>query len=120
MVQTPVLLQDLLWASAGRNAQALAVTHHGVGTALAQQGSLGPHCSYGQLARQVEQWAAGLMGLGLQRGERVLNRREARDYGRDRAVHINIATPDIENFRRARTQVAADIARAVSFGRRGL
>ena len=71
MVQTPVLLQDLLWASAGRNAQALAVTHHGVGTALAQQGSLGPHCSYGQLARQVEQWAGGLMGLGLQRGERV-------------------------------------------------
>ena len=56
----------------------------------------------------------------LQRGERVLNRREARDYGSAQSVTVNIATPDIENFRRARTQVAADIARAVSFGSRGL
>lgn len=69
----------------------------------------------------------GIAGLGpdevpaiLQRGERVLNRREARDYGRDRTVQVNITTPDIDNFRRARTQVAADIARAVSFGSRGL
>ena len=69
----------------------------------------------------------GMIGLGpdevpaiLQRGERVLNRRETRDYGSGRSVTINIATPDIENFRRARTQVAADIARAVSFGSRGL
>lgn len=69
----------------------------------------------------------GVAGLGpdevpaiLQRGERVLNRREAREYGRDRVVQVNITTPDIENFRRARTQVAADIARAVSFGSRGL
>ena len=35
-------------------------------------------------------------------------------------ITVNISTPDIENFRRARTQVAADIARAVSFGSRGL
>ncbi|MCB1380853.1 MAG: phage tail length tape measure family protein [Alphaproteobacteria bacterium] len=69
----------------------------------------------------------GMIGLApdevpaiLQRGERVLNRREARDYGSARSVTVNIATPDIENFRRARTQVAADIARAVSFGSRGL
>jgi hypothetical protein len=69
----------------------------------------------------------GIAGLGpdevpaiLQRGERVLNRREAQSYGQGRAININIATPDIENFRRARTQVAADIARAVSFGSRGL
>jgi hypothetical protein len=68
-----------------------------------------------------------MLGLGpdevpaiLQRGERVLNRREAREYDRGRAININIATPDIENFRRARTQVAADIARAVTFGSRGL
>jgi hypothetical protein len=50
----------------------------------------------------------------------VLNRRETREYGQGRAININIATPDIENFRRARTQVAADIARAVSSGSRGL
>jgi hypothetical protein len=56
----------------------------------------------------------------LQRGERVLNRRETREYGQARAININIATPDIQNFRRARTQVAADIARAVSSGSRGL
>jgi len=56
----------------------------------------------------------------LQRGERVLNRRETREYGQGRPVSINISTPDIENFRRARTQVAADIARAVSSGSRGL
>jgi hypothetical protein len=69
----------------------------------------------------------GAVGLGpdevpaiLQRGERVLNRREAREYGSGRSITVNIATPDIENFRRARTQVAADIARAVSFGSRGL
>jgi lambda family phage tail tape measure protein len=69
----------------------------------------------------------GMIGLGpdevpaiLQRGERVLNRREAREYGSGRSITVNIATPDIENFRRARTQVAADIARAVSFGSRGL
>jgi hypothetical protein len=35
-------------------------------------------------------------------------------------ITVNISTPDIENFRRARTQIAADIARAVSFGSRGL
>ena len=69
----------------------------------------------------------GMIGLGpdevpsiLLRGERVLNRKETRDYGSSRPVTVNIATPDIENFRRARTQVAADIARAVSFGSRGL
>jgi lambda family phage tail tape measure protein len=56
----------------------------------------------------------------LQKGERVLNRREAREYSSGRPITVNIATPDIENFRRARTQVAADIARAVSFGSRGL
>jgi len=35
-------------------------------------------------------------------------------------VTINITTPDIQSFRQSRTQVAADIARAVSLGRRGL
>lgn len=56
----------------------------------------------------------------LQRGERVLSRREARDWDRRRMVQINIATPDLESFRCSRTQIASDIARAVAFGSRGL
>jgi hypothetical protein len=60
----------------------------------------------------------------LQRGERVLSRREARDYDgsgrRDPNVTVNIMTRDAESFRQSRTQVAADISRAVALGRRGL
>jgi hypothetical protein len=60
----------------------------------------------------------------LQRGERVLSRREAAGYGgrSDGAstVNVTIMTRDAESFRQSRTQVAADIARAVSMGRRGL
>jgi hypothetical protein len=55
----------------------------------------------------------------LQRGERVLNRSEARDYGAGN-VTVHIHARDAESFRQSRTQVAADIARAVSLGRRGL
>jgi hypothetical protein len=76
--------------------------------------------------------AGGWAGLGpdevpaiLQRGERVLSRREARDYGRGEpgaapVVNVTVVTRDAESFRQSRTQVAADIARAVSLGRRGL
>lgn len=58
----------------------------------------------------------------LQRGERVLSRRETRDFGGNNAgsVSVNIQTRDAESFRQSRTQVAADIARAVSMGRRGM
>jgi len=58
----------------------------------------------------------------LQRGERVLSRREAAGYGQSSApaVNITLMTRDAESFRQSRTQVAADIARAVSIGRRGL
>ena len=63
----------------------------------------------------------------LQRGERVLSRRETREYDaprRDRepapVVNVTIQTRDVESFRQSRTQVAADISRAVSLGRRGL
>jgi lambda family phage tail tape measure protein len=56
----------------------------------------------------------------LQRGERVLSRREAQAYGAGGGVTININTRDAESFRQSRTQIAADIARAVSLGRRGL
>jgi tape measure domain-containing protein len=59
----------------------------------------------------------------LQRGERVLSRREAAAAARGSAVpavNVTIMTRDAESFRQSRTQVAADIARAVSLGRRGL
>ena len=59
----------------------------------------------------------------LQRGERVLSRAETRAFDRGGpggGVTINIMTTDAESFRRSRTQVASDIARAVAFGRRGM
>jgi len=36
------------------------------------------------------------------------------------SVNVTIMTHDADSFRQSRTQVAADIARAVSLGRRGL
>ncbi|MET3790628.1 tape measure protein [Aquamicrobium terrae] len=58
----------------------------------------------------------------LQRGERVLSRREAAGYGATagQTVNVTINARDAESFRQSRTQVAADIARAVSLGRRGM
>jgi hypothetical protein len=60
----------------------------------------------------------------LQRGERVLSRREAAGYGQGQCatpnVSVTIMARDAESFRQSRTQVAADIARAVSLGRRGM
>ena len=56
----------------------------------------------------------------LQKGERVLSRRETAGYGAGGHVTINIQTRDAESFRQSRTQVASDIARAVSLGRRGM
>ena len=58
----------------------------------------------------------------LQRGERVLSRREAAGYGQAVAstVNVTINARDAESFRQSRTQVASDIARAVSLGRRGM
>ena len=60
----------------------------------------------------------------LQRGERVLSRREAAGYGQGQNaapnISVTIMSRDAESFRQSRTQVAADIARAVSLGRRGM
>ncbi len=68
----------------------------------------------------------GLPGLGpdevpaiLQTGERVLNRRETREY-ESGGTTVNIYARDAESFRRSRTQIAVDISRAVAFGSRGL
>ena len=63
----------------------------------------------------------------LQRGERVLSRREAAAYGAGAAgrdappvINVTIQTRDAESFRQSRTQEASDIARAVALGRRGM
>ena len=59
----------------------------------------------------------------LQRGERVLNRRETRDYEAGRfggaAPIINFnGVRDVQSFRQSRTQVAADLSRAMGMARR--
>jgi hypothetical protein len=60
----------------------------------------------------------------LQRGERVLSRREATGYGQGQGatpnVSVTIMARDAVSFRQSRTLVAAVIARAVSLGRRGM
>ena len=56
----------------------------------------------------------------LQKGERVLSRRETAGYGKGGKVSITIQTGDAESFRQSRTQVASDIARTVSLGQRGM
>jgi hypothetical protein len=58
----------------------------------------------------------------LQKGERVLSRREAAGCGQSTApaVNVTIMARDAESFRQSRSQVAADIARAVQAGRRNL
>ena len=62
----------------------------------------------------------------LQRGERVLNRKEARAYEREgpppsgAVVNVTIQTPNPSAFDASRTQIAAGLARAVRSGMRGL
>jgi hypothetical protein len=77
-------------------------------------------------------WAGGWPGLApdevpaiLQRGERVLSRGEvaagkSRGSGLEPVVTVTINARDAESFRQSRTQVAADIARAIARGRRGM
>jgi hypothetical protein len=59
----------------------------------------------------------------LQRGERVLSRAEARRYERGGAgmpvVNVTIQTPSPAAFQASRTQLAADLSRAVQMGLRG-
>ncbi|MET4130214.1 phage tail tape measure C-terminal domain-containing protein [Roseovarius sp. MBR-6] len=64
----------------------------------------------------------------LQRGERVLSRREVAGSGPRSgqrevsapSISVTINARDADSFRQSRTQVASDIARAVSLGQRGL
>ncbi|MBI2718143.1 MAG: phage tail length tape measure family protein [Rhizobiales bacterium] len=60
----------------------------------------------------------------LQRGERVLNRDETRAYNRgtrggNTVVNVTIQTPTPAAFQASRTQIAADLSRAVQMGSRG-
>ena len=57
----------------------------------------------------------------LQRDERAVSRRETAGFGATTAqtVNVTINARDAESLQQSRTQVAADIARAVSLGRRG-
>jgi alkylation response protein AidB-like acyl-CoA dehydrogenase len=57
-------------------------------------------------------WPKSIGGGGLSRDE-------ARGYGQA-SVNVTIQARDAQSFRQSRTQVAADIARAVSLGRRGM
>ena len=54
----------------------------------------------------------------LQRGERVMSRREVAAGGG--GVNVTIQTPDPRSFQSSRAQIAADLARAVGAGRRGI
>ncbi|HMT45523.1 MAG TPA: phage tail tape measure C-terminal domain-containing protein [Novosphingobium sp.] len=59
----------------------------------------------------------------LQRGERVLNRRETKEYEAGRfggsAPIINFnGVRDVQSFRQSRTQIAADLSRAISMAKR--
>lgn len=57
----------------------------------------------------------------LQRGERVLNREESRAYNRKSGgvINVTIQTPNPAAFQASRTQIAADLSRAVQMGARG-
>ncbi len=60
----------------------------------------------------------------LQKGERVLSRRELATQGGSQSggggqnIAVTINARDAQSFRQSRVQVASDIARAVAFGRR--
>jgi len=61
----------------------------------------------------------------LQRGERVLSREETRRYAERTSmpqpvINVVIQTPNPAAFQASRTQVAADLARAVRMGTRGM
>ncbi|NEX48159.1 phage tail tape measure C-terminal domain-containing protein [Pseudotabrizicola algicola] len=118
------LLSGVLGGAGGMFA---SVLHAGGTVGAAGPGRMVPALAFANAPRMH---SGGWVGLKpdevpaiLQRGERVLSRREAAGYGgRGGApsVNVTIMTRDAESFRQSRTQVAADIARAVSMGRRGL
>lgn len=81
----------------------------------------GGHTGYGARVGGLD-GKGGYLALVHPR-ERIIDetRGGGRGGGRDAVpVIINISTPNVESFRQSRTQVAADIQRAVAMGRRGM
>jgi len=64
-----------------------------------------------------EAGAEAILPLGRDRNGRLGVRGDA---GRQVHVTVNIATPDVDGFRRAQSQVAADLLRAIERGQRNL
>ncbi|MBJ3764412.1 phage tail tape measure protein [Maribius pontilimi] len=104
------------------------ILHTGGVVGSAGPGRMVPSMAFADAPRMHSGGWAGLrpdeVPAILQRGERVLSRREAAGYGQGQsstpAVNVTILARDADSFRQSRTQVAADIARAVSLGRRGM
>ncbi|MFN7177437.1 MAG: phage tail tape measure C-terminal domain-containing protein [Thermaurantiacus sp.] len=102
------------------------ILHAGGSVGAAGTGRMVPALAFAGAPRMHNGGWAGLrpdeVPAILQRGERVLSRREAAGYGQTGAstVNVTINARDAESFRQSRTQVAADIARAVAIGRRGM
>jgi hypothetical protein len=118
-------LSGALGGAGGLSADVL----HGGGTVgTAGKGRVVPALAFAGAPRLHSGGWAGLKPAEvpaiLQRGERVLSRRDAAGYGQGQSaapnISVTIMSRDAESFRQSRTQVAADIARAVSLGRRGL
>ncbi len=119
-------LANALSGALGNMGSVFASVHHAggmVGGAAPQR--MVPAMAF---ARAPRMHGGGFAGLKpnevpaiLQRGERVLSRREvAAGAAGAQNITINIQTHDAESFRQSRTQVSADIARAVALGRRGM
>ena len=66
-------------------------------------------------AMQAEIWTPQQLAAATAAAQR-----EAQTYGAGGGINVTIMARDAESFRQSRTQVAADIARAVSLGRRGM
>ncbi|ODM43026.1 phage tail tape measure C-terminal domain-containing protein [Cereibacter johrii] len=102
------------------------ILHAGGTVGAAGPGRMVPALAFAGAPRMHSGGWAGLLPdevpAILQRGERVLSKREAETTGSTAAptVNVTIMARDAESFRQSRTQVAADIARAVSLGRRGM
>ena len=105
----------------GLGGMSASVMHSGGMVGAAGSSRMVPAMAFANAPRMHNGGWAGLRSdevpAILQRGERVLSRREAAGYGQ--GVTVNINARDAESFRQSRAQIGADIVRAVSMGRRG-
>jgi len=118
-------LANALSGALGNFGGVFASVHHAGGMAGNGPRRMVPAMAFAGAPRMHNGGWAGLkpgeVPAILQRGERVLSRREvAAGAAGAQNITINIQTRDAESFRQSRAQVAADIARAVALGRRGM